>query len=185
MAQANPEAPGMLMTAEVIVMEKTSSSAWQRKGSSIVFDKKSLGGLIPAGAVISLREALSWTLKTPAAPPVAGRTVLVSGLETVLEISDPQEAEDFLTQRIRPLLVRLQSHWTDCGIVFGFSSHAKAFEETSLDEEVLFWRRDRKTVRLSKALWNGSSAVNMKRIVREADKPGEEIIVGYHVARIS
>ncbi|MGC8495495.1 MAG: hypothetical protein ACP5SH_27605 [Syntrophobacteraceae bacterium] len=166
-------------------MEKISSSAWQRKGSSIVFDKKSLGGLISAGAVISLREALSWTIEIPAIFPVSGRTILVSGLETVLEIAEPQAAESFLSNRITPLLVNLQNRWTDCGIVFGFSSHGKAFEETSLDEEVLFWRRDRKTVRLSKALWDGSSALNMKRIVREADKPGEETTIGYHVARIS
>jgi hypothetical protein len=166
-------------------MEKISSSVWQRKGSCVVFDKKSLGGLISAGAVISLREALSWSRVIPVVPPVAGRTILVSGLETVLEVVEPQDAEDFLTRRIRPLLISLQNQWTDFGMVFGFSSHAKAFEETSFDEEVLFRRRDRKTVRLSKGLWDGSTALNMRRVVREGDKPGEEIIVGYHVARIS
>ncbi len=166
-------------------METISSSVWQRKGSSIVFDKRSLGGLISAGAVISLRRALGWSKEIPAAPPVPGPTILVSGLETVVETAPPQDAEEFLTRRIRPLLIALQYRWTDCGLVFGFSSHAKAFEETPLDEEVLFMRRDRKTVRLSKGLWDGSSALNMKRIVREADKPGEEITVGYYVARIS
>ena len=166
-------------------MEGISSSVWQRKGSSVVFDQKSLGGLISTGAVISLREALSWSKGIPAIPPVAGRTILVSGLETIIETMEPQDGEEFLRRRIRPLLVSLQNQWTDYGVVFGFSSHAKAFEETSLDEEVLFRRRDRKTVRLSKGLWDGSTALNMKRIVREGDKPGEEVIVGYYVARIS
>ncbi|WP_413894508.1 hypothetical protein, partial [Candidatus Skiveiella danica] len=59
------------------------------------------------------------------------------------------------------------------------------FEETSLEEEVLFRRRDRKQVRLSEGLWDGSATVNMKRVVREGDQPGEEVIVGYYVARIS
>lgn len=166
-------------------MEGISNTVWQRKGSSVVFDKKSLGGLISSGAVISLREALSWSKGAPAGPPVPGRTILVSGLETLVETMEPQEAEEFLTHRIRPLLISLQSRWTDCGVVFGFSSHARAFEETSLDEEVLFRRRDRKTVRLSKALWDGSSALNMKRIVREAGRTEEEVILGYYVARIS
>ncbi|HYA42139.1 MAG TPA: hypothetical protein VEF34_12600, partial [Syntrophobacteraceae bacterium] len=155
-------------------MEETSSSVWQRKGSSIVFDKKSLGGLISAGAVVSLREAMSWSVEIPAAPPVPGRTILVSGLETVLEIMMPQDGEHFLTRRIRPLLISLQNHWTDCGVVFGFSSNPKAFQETSLEEEVLFRRRDSKTVRLSRGLWDGSSSLNMKRVVREGEKPGEE-----------
>ncbi|MGC9194425.1 MAG: hypothetical protein ACP5IL_03105 [Syntrophobacteraceae bacterium] len=166
-------------------METISNTVWQRKGSCVVFDRKSLGGLIYDGSLISLREAMSWSKETPSSPPVSGRTLLVSGLETVIEVADPQDAEDFLTQRIRPLLISLQTRWTDCGLVFGFSSHAKAFEETSLEEEVLFRRRDRKTVRLSKALWNGSGALDMRRVVRETDKPGEETIVGYYVARIS
>jgi len=166
-------------------MEKISSSVWQRKGSSIVFDKKSLGGLISGGPIISLREALGWSKGIPAVPPIAGRTILLSGLETILEVMDPADAEDFLTRRIRPLLISLQNRWTDCGVVFGFSSHARAFEETSFDEEVLFRRRDRKTVRLSKGLWDGSTALNMRRVVREGDKPGEEVIIGYYVARIS
>jgi hypothetical protein len=39
-------------------MASISSSVWQRRGSPAVFDMTSLGGLISAGAVISLREAL-------------------------------------------------------------------------------------------------------------------------------
>ena len=166
-------------------MEEISSSVWQRKGSCIIFDQKSLGEFISTGAVISLREALSWSNGIPATPPVVGRTILISGLETIIEILDPLEAEEFLRNRIRSLLISLQNRWTDCGVVFGFSSHAKAFEETSMEEEVLFRRRDRKAVRLSKGLWDGSSSLNMKRVIREGDQPGQEIIVGYYVARIS
>jgi hypothetical protein len=31
----------------------------------------------------------------------------------------------------------------------------------------------------------GSATVNMKRVVREGDQPGEEVIIGHYVARIS
>jgi hypothetical protein len=162
-----------------------SNNVWQRRGSCIIFDQKSLGSFIADGAVISLRQALSWSQELPANPPVPDRTILISGLETIVETMEPQEAEDFLIRRIRPLLIHLQNRWTDYGVVFGFTSHPKTFEETSLDEEVLFRRRDRKPVRLSEGLWDGSATVNMKRIVREGDQPGEEVIVGYYVARIS
>jgi hypothetical protein len=167
------------------MMEAISHDVWQRKGSSIVFDQKSLGPLVATGAVVSLRQALSWSKELPASPPVPGRTILVSGLETLVETLPPGEAEDFLIHRIRPLLLNLRDYWSDCSVVFGFSSHPKAFEETSLEEEVLFRRRDRKTVRLSEGLWDGSVTAHMKRVVREGDKPGEETIVGYYVARIS
>ncbi|MCK5230315.1 MAG: hypothetical protein KAR13_08620 [Desulfobulbaceae bacterium] len=166
-------------------MDILSSTVWQRKGSSIVFDGKSLGPFIAGNAVVSLRQALGWMNSIPSAPPLQGRTILIAGLETIIETLPPQDAEEFLSRRIRPLLIDLQNRWTDCGVVFGFSSHEKAFEETSLEEEVLFRRRDRKTVRLSKGLWDGSSSLNMKSIVREWDDRKKEVRVGYYVARIS
>ncbi|BBO67932.1 hypothetical protein DSCA_18620 [Desulfosarcina alkanivorans] len=166
-------------------MDTISNNVWQRRGSCVIFDQKSLGPFIADGSVISLRQALTWSKGLPANPPVSGRTILISGLETVIETTEPQEAEDFLSCRIRPLLIHLQNRWTDCGVVFGFTSHHKAFEETALEEEVLFRRRDRKQIRLSEGLWDGSATVNMKRVVREGDQSKEEVIVGYYVARIS
>lgn len=166
-------------------MDTIANTAWQRNGSCIIFDQKSLGPLIAADAVVSLRQALSWLRALPDTPPVAGRTILVSGLETIIETMEPQDAEAFLCKRIRPLLIHIQNRWTDYGIVFGFSTHPKAFEETTLEEEVLFRRRDRKQVRLSEGLWDGSATVNMRRIAREDEQTTQEVTIGYHVARIS
>ena len=167
------------------MMDTITNTVWQRKGFSVIFDQKSLGSFISDGAVISLRQALSWAKGLPGVSPVPGQTILISGLETVIEIMKPQEAEDFLCRRIRPLLIHLQNRWTDCGVIFGFTSHPKTFEETSFEEEVLFRRRDRMQVRLSEGLWDGSATVNMKRVVREGDHPEQEVIIGYYVARIS
>lgn len=166
-------------------MDTISTNVWQRRGSCIIFDQKSLGQFISGGAVVSLRQLLAWSKGLPANPPVSGPTILISGLETVIEIMEPQEANEFLTHRIRPIIINLQNCWTGCGIIFGFTSHPKAFEETSLEEEVIFRRRDRKAVQLSEGLWDGSATVNMKRIVREGEQKSEEVIVGYYVARIS
>lgn len=166
-------------------MDTISTTVWQRKGSSIIFDQKSLGPFITANSLISLQEALSWLKKLPETPPVTGRTILISGLETVIEAMAAEEAEDYLKHRIRPLLICLQNRWTDYGVVFGFTSHPRAFEEKSLNEEVFFHRRDRKMVRLSEGLWDGSATVNMRRVVRESEQQGEEVVIGYYVARIS
>jgi len=166
-------------------MNTLTHTVWQRRGTSVIFDQESLGPFISGGAVVSLRQALAWARDLPSVPPVPGPTLLVSGLETVIETLEPMDAEDFLRCRIRPLLLALQNRWTDCGVVFGFTSHPRTFEETSFEEEVLYRRRDRKTVRLSEGLWDGSAAVNMKRIAREGVKPGDEVTVGYYVARIS
>ncbi|MCF8075902.1 MAG: hypothetical protein K9K63_11490 [Desulfotignum sp.] len=166
-------------------MESIATTVWQRRGSSVIFDKECLKPLISGGAVVSLRQALTWRDSLPASLPVPGRTILVSGLETVIETMAPQDAEEFMSRRIRPLLKHLQNYWTECGVVFGFTSHRKSFEETALEEEVLFRRRDRKQIRLSEGLWDGSASINMKRVVREGDPPGEEVIAGYYVVHIS
>ncbi len=166
-------------------MDIITGDIWQRRGSSVIFDQESLAPLITNGAIVSLRQVLSWMKSLPAKPPVPGRTILISGLETIIETQEPREAEIFLTHRVRPLLSYLQGQWTECGVVLGFTSHPKTFVETALDEEVLFRRRDRKSVRLSDGLWDGSATVNMKRIVREGDQQGEEVTIGYYVARIS
>jgi hypothetical protein len=166
-------------------MNTISTTVWQRRGSSVIFDQKSLGRFIREEAVISLRQALGWMNGLPSTPPVSGRTILISGLETLIETLPEGQAEDFLTRRIRPLLIKIQNCWTDCGVLFGFSAHEKAFEETALEEEVLFRRRDRQTIRLSESLWDGSASLNMKRITREVDDTGKDLTVGYYVARIS
>lgn len=37
-------------------MRKISSSRWQRRGSSVLFDQQALASLLTAGCLISLRE---------------------------------------------------------------------------------------------------------------------------------
>lgn len=43
------------------MMDTITNTVWQRKGSCVIFDQKSLGPFISEGAVISLRQALSWS----------------------------------------------------------------------------------------------------------------------------
>ncbi|MBF0302144.1 MAG: hypothetical protein HQK73_03820 [Desulfamplus sp.] len=167
-------------------MDTISNTVWQRKGSSVIFDQDSLAPFVKDEAVVSLREALSWMKKLPTTPPVKGKTIVVCGLETMIETLPEDEIDDFLTQRIRPLIIELQNRWTGNGLVFGFSSHPNTFEESAMQEEVLFKRRgNRIKVRLSEGLWDGSAAVNMKRIITSERESGQETIIGYYVARIS
>jgi hypothetical protein len=75
-------------------MRGMSSSAWLRRGSSIVFDRFTLGPLIVGDALVSMREALKWMNAWPAEPPGNGQTVLVCGIETVLDVMEPAEAQN-------------------------------------------------------------------------------------------
>jgi hypothetical protein len=121
-------------------MREMSSSAWLRRGSSIVFDKHSLGELITEGCLISLREALSWMKAWPSQAPGQGQTVLVGGLEACLEVMPQEDAEAFLRNRVKPLVLEFQSRWDQRGLVFGFGTPEWSFQVTAAREEVLFLR---------------------------------------------
>ncbi|MCX5862614.1 MAG: hypothetical protein NTW27_10925 [Deltaproteobacteria bacterium] len=165
------------------MMRDMSSSAWLRRGSSIVFDRFTLGPLIVGGTLVSMREALRWMNAWPAEPPGNCQTVLVCGIETFLDVMEPAEAQNFLKSRVNPFVQEFQARWDQRGLVFGFGTHERSFELTASDEEVLFIRRDHQRVRLSYSLWDGSATMNVTRLIR--DEQGKSITVGYYVLRIS
>jgi len=164
-------------------MRNMSSSAWLRRGSSIVFDRFTLGPLIGGGTLVSMREALGCLHDWPAEPPGNGQTVLVCGMETFLDVLEPAKVREFLKTRVNPFVQEFQARWDQRGLVFGFGTHERSFELTASDEEVLFIRRDGERMRLSDSLWDGSATMNMARLIR--DEQGKSITVGYYVARIS
>ena len=165
------------------MMRDMSSSAWLRRGSSIVFDRYALGPLISGGALVSLREALGWMQAWPSEPPGTSQTVLVCGIETFLDVLEPAKAEEFLKNRVNPFVQEFQARWDQRGLVFGFGTHERSFEVKAFDEEVLFVRRDGERVRLAYSLWDGSATMNVARLIR--DEQGKNITVGYYVARVS
>ena len=150
-----------------------------------MFDNESLGSLIERDWLISLRHVLSWLEAWPSEPPGGRETVLVSGLQTCLDVLSLEDAEAFLRSRVTPLILEFQSRWDQRGLVFGFSAPAKSFEVTAADEEVLYRRRDRQKVRLSYALWNGSATLDVTRLLRDVPEGGVPIPIGFHVPRIS
>ena len=164
-------------------MEDFSADTWQHKGSSVVFDRWAIGRLLESARHVSLRTALSWLHGAPS-PPAPRSSILVSGLETLIQLLPPQNAHDFLLHRIRPLIIRLQNSW-ECGLIFGFAAPSQAFVEDPLSDEVLYQIRAQHQVRLSEGLWDGNAAVTMKRIVREASSQSREETLGYYVPRLS
>lgn len=164
--------------------EISTNRTWQHRGSSIVFDRVALGPLITGGNMVSLRNALSWMSDWPENPPCSERTLLVCGLEACVDVLATQDVEVFLRAKIRPFIQEFQARWDQCGLVFGFSSSEHCFKETAAEEDVTWLRHDNKKIALSRWMWNGSSTLNLARIVRMDDRQNSTI-VGYHVPRIS
>jgi len=119
----------------------------------------------------------------PEQPPGNRETILIGGLETILQVLPQTEAEIFLRSRVKALVMEFQARWDQVGLVFGFGSPERAFAITPTDEEVIFIRSDREHIRLSYALWDGTATMNVTRLVR--NDGGRRTIIGYHVPRIS
>jgi hypothetical protein len=161
-----------------------SSTAWRRRGSSVVFDKGLLGPLISEGCLVSLREALSWVRAWPSDPPAGHSTVLVGGLETCLEVLPPAEGEDFLRRRLRRFLKEFQAQWDQTGLVFGFGCSPKRFALDSY-ENVLFALPGGTQIRLSENLWNGAALHDLTRLVTIDPQTHQQGTGGYYVRHLS
>lgn len=79
-------------------MQEMTSSSWKRRGSSFVWSPELLGSLITEGEAVPLRTVLAWLKDDfPSAPPGDRQTILVGGLQTVLEaMPDPDAAYAWL-----------------------------------------------------------------------------------------
>ncbi|MBX3394309.1 MAG: hypothetical protein KF841_02975 [Phycisphaerae bacterium] len=163
--------------------EFVDSKMWLTRGSSVIFDKVMLGPLLTEGALIPLRQALSWLSSWPSATPTGGKTVLVGGLETVLEMLAVSDAEDFVRRYIRPLIAEFQSCWPEHGLVFGLNTEPGRLIEDPVSEMVNLKRRDDTTICLSTELWNGSAVTDMRRLVRTDRASGQKVRGGYYAPR--
>lgn len=167
-------------------MKEMDATTWKRKGSSIVWSPELLGSLITDGSAVPLRTALCWLADDfPDDMPDGGSTVLIWGLQTVLETAGSTgEAYDWLRANIMPLLRAAQAHWPRVGFVFGMAGPGRLFDLNEADDLVYFGRsRDRnKKVRITLGMWNGAATgEGAYRLL----VPGTNDVGGYHVNHIS
>lgn len=172
-------------------MKERTDMQWRFRGSSIVFKSKLLADLLIADdlVVVPLHAALTWVGSTPSAVPAAksgkpAKTLLVGGLDPVLELANLKEAEDFLKVRCRRLISVLQDRWPEVGIVFGTNISP---ESVRLDhhDHVLFERPDQTRLKLSASLWNGAAGRDLAELKVSPEARSAGIVEGYHVGRLS
>ena len=167
-------------------MQEMTANSWKRRGCSIVWSTELLAAIITDTEATPLRAALHWQHHgLPESPPGAGKTVLVGGLQTVLELMpDVNMAYAWLRTNILPLCRMWSNHWAGVGLVFGMDGPGKLFQLNEPDDLVYFGRasdRDGKLC-LTRAIWNGAATGNgaYKLIVESTRDIG-----GFHVVRVS
>jgi hypothetical protein len=169
-------------------MQDMTSQGWQRSGSSVVWSPALLGPLILGGDALPLRTVLRWMkVGFPDTPPGDRPTVLVGGLQAVLESFPPKAPEPafgWLRHNIMPLVRAFQRHWDRVGLIFAMDGPDKLFTFNEADELVYFGRAKERSeqVKLTLGLWNGAATGQgaFQLLVPETKEVG-----GYHVKRVS
>jgi hypothetical protein len=167
-------------------MQEMTAQSWKRRGCSIVWSPDLLAALITDAEATPLSIALEWQRHDlPESPPGGGKTVLVGGLQTVLEVMpDSGTAYAWLRANILPLCRKWSNHWEGVGLVFGMDGPSKLFQLNEPDDLVYFGRgTDRDTkICLTRAIWNGAATGNgVYKLIAESTKD----IGGFHVVRVS
>ena len=168
-------------------MKDMDATTWKRKGSSIIWSPDLLGPLITDGSAVPLRTALCWMADGfPDDTPGGGGTVLIGGLQTVLETAgSTEEAYDWLRTNIMPLLRAAQAHWPLVGFVFGMTGPRSLFRLDEGDDLVYFgrWNDRSKNTRITLGIWNG--AATGEGAYRLITTGSMKEVGGYHVSHIS
>ena len=170
-------------------MQEMTASTWKRTGSSIVWHPDLLADLVRDIEPTPLRELLGW-LKTgfPEDTPGGHQTVLIGGLQTVVDTMMQANAPDIVEGWVRANVqasVRIaQHHWPKVGMVFVMDGPESLARLNEGDEIVYFGRgndRSRK-VKLSSGLWNGAASGEgaYQLLVENSREVG-----GYFVKRLS
>ncbi len=163
-----------------------TSSSWQRSGCSLVWSPELLGDLITAADAVPLRTLLEWERHGfPEDPPDDRPTVLVGGLQTVLEVlAEPEVAHAWLRRNVLPACRGFCRQWPSTGLVFGMDGPGRLFALHEVDEVVYFGRADdwAERIKLSWAVWDGA-ATGPGAYQLPVPKTGE--VGGYYVQRLS
>ena len=170
-------------------MKEMDSTSWRRMGSSIVWSPELLGPLIREVEAVPLRAALGWMQDGfPDEPPGDSQTILIGGVQTVLDTlmttSSADEAYEWLRQNVLPFVRAVRSQWDRVGVVFGMDGPGKLFTLNEADDLVYFGKsRDRDhQVRITLGIWNGAST---GQGAYQLLVPGTNEVGGYHVKRVS
>ena len=145
-----------------------------------------LAALITDVEASSLRTALGWSRHgLPESPPGGGKTVLVGGLQTVLEVMpDADSAYVWLRANLLPLCRMWSNHWAGVGLVFVMDGPGRLFQLNESDDLVYFGRGADRDSRLclTRGIWNGAATGNgTYKLIVESTKD----IGGFHVVRVS
>lgn len=95
-------------------MKQLLDTVWQRCGTSWIWDENARNQVCTAGEVWSLRQFLQGAACWPNdLPSNNNQTLVVGGLDASLDLLAPDQAEIWLSETIKPVILSFQANYED------------------------------------------------------------------------
>jgi hypothetical protein len=165
---------------------------WMQSGISILWDAEALNELCSADSVRSLREFLR--LHAAGWPEqelflINGRTLPVAGLEAAMDALTPEQAEEWLEEKVYPAVRDFQDNVADGGVeaalVFWFADRQRLWHHAA--DGTNHWycsgQHRKKSIPIGRCIWNGAESGVRKIIATSSENKQRDI--GLFLRRIS
>ncbi len=117
-------------------MKVMSDHGWTRTGISLLWGAETLAGLASPAEICSIRQFFEFSSNWPDdLPSGGGRTIIVAGVEGCLDSLDPDEAESWLEEDLKPKILGFQEEYVrQAGLVLWLPGGRKRVEMARANE---------------------------------------------------
>lgn len=164
---------------------------WVRSGISVLWDSKTLSSICNAPEVVSIRELFhffkhGWPEDLPS---VGGDTIIAAGLDTCMDILEPERAIEWMEVELYRLLLSFQEEYNgQAGLIFWLPEGLSRIQFNVVDS-VYEWccisEFRGSTIPISRCLWNGAQKDCRRMFVSDGGKQSKETWIGLYHPRIS
>lgn len=151
-----------------------SGSTWTRKGISLLWASEELSDICEVHQVQSIRQFLDcfqtgWPDELLSAD---GYAMVVAGLDTILDLMDPENLNEWLEKVFYQALLSFQQMYEgQCGLIFWLPDGQKRIVQNMTDD-LFYWKLSGEyhgqSIPLSRCLWNGA-ATDARLITRNSN----------------
>ena len=158
---------------------------WQTMGTSLIWDAAAIEEATRNGISISLRELLVWEHEFPVEPPGNASTIVVTGLQEVLEVSSTADS-DLILDRVHRVVRKHSSTWGETGIVFAMQDGG-GFDVRPPSGSIVLRLQSGRQVEIGSRLWRGAASDAQPISIDRMDARGRDqrVTIGYWLRRVS
>lgn len=156
-------------------MRQLQDSVWRLRGTSWLWDEEARNQICAADDVWSLRQFLRAAGHWPEdLPSNGGRTLVVAGLDGSLDLLTPADAETWLSDAIKPVVLSFQDEYQgDAALVFWLPGGHNRIKVHAATDEVswLCHTPHGYQIDFGRILWGQANEYPQEILLREGAKP--------------